>query len=82
MALTSYASPGGEVSPKDIINDLIELVTPEDGVIQARILLTARETFWAPLDDDIDIPELDVLRLKGFNNVKRIQYFKGSKRRC
>ena len=69
-------SPGSILYPKEILDNLIELVTPEDEAIQARILLTARETFWESIDDDIDTACLDVFRIKGFDNDKRKRYFR------
>ena len=68
--------PEGAMTPKAIIDELVELVTPEeDEVIQARILLTARETFWESIQDDIDTSKLDVFRLQEFSNEKRKLYF-------
>ncbi len=68
--------PEGAMSPKAIIDELVELVTPEEEeVIQARILLTARETFWESIQDDIDASRLDVFRLQEFSNQKRKLYF-------
>ena len=68
--------PEGAMSPKAIIDELVDLVTPEEGeVIQARILLTARETFWESIQDDIGLSKSNVFRLQEFSNKKRNIYF-------
>ena len=69
--------PDRALSPKSIIEDLIDLVTPDDDeeMIPARILLTARRTFWDSIKDDVDSSKIDVFRIKGFDNAKRKEYF-------
>lgn len=53
------------------LDELVELVTPEeDEVIQARILLIARETSWESIQDDIDTSKLDMFRLQEFSKKR------------
>ena len=62
-------------SPQDIIDELTNLITPEDDILQARLLLTARETFWKSIEDEIDQSKVDLFYLKGFDNEQRKRYF-------
>ena len=61
--------------PRDIILELIQLLTPEDEVCQAKILLTTRETYWDTVSDELDLEQIEVFRLKGFDNEQRKRYF-------
>ena len=69
--------PDGAMSPKVIIDELVELAAPKDQEAnsQARILLTARETFWESIQDDIDTSRLEVFRLREFSVKKQKMYF-------
>jgi hypothetical protein len=49
----------------------------EDETIQSRIIITSRHTFWESIKDNIDIKNLEVFKLKGFDNDKRKRYFQG-----
>ena len=70
--------PEGAMSPKVIIDELVELAAPRDEETdsRARILFTARETFWESIRDDIDTSKLKVFRLQEFSTKKQQAYFK------
>ena len=61
--------------PKDVIGELIQLLTPEDEDGHARILLTARETYWSSVKDEIDLSRIELFKLNGFDNDQRKRYF-------
>lgn len=71
--------PESALNPKRIINELIELVTPEeehqDEILSARILLTARKTFWESIKADIDTSKLEIFEIEAFSKNKRKRYF-------
>jgi hypothetical protein len=69
-------TPNAIMNPKDVIANLMELVTPEDEEVRARILVTSRRTYWESVKDDIDTSDLETIRLKGFDNEQRKSYFK------
>ena len=68
-------APGAHFKARDLVSDLLQMVTPEDEVQQARIILTTRQTYWDSVVDDIDTSKLEVFRLKGFDNDQRKRYF-------
>lgn len=68
-------TPSAVLSPKDVISSLMELVTPEDEEVRARIIVTSRRTYWDSVKDDIDTSALETFRLKGFDNKQRKRYF-------
>ena len=68
-------APGSQLKPCDVINELLQMVTPEDEVRQARIILTTRQTYWNSVADELDLSKLEVFRLKGFDNEQRKRYF-------
>ena len=68
--------PEPEFSPENIINHLTTLTTPDiTRRPQARILLTARKTFWESIKDEVDTSNLEVFEIEGFSNQKRNKYF-------
>lgn len=70
------SSPSVYHKPHEIIEELTRLVTSEDDEdIQARILLTSRETFWNSIQEEIQEIPVDRFRLKGFDNEQRKSYF-------
>lgn len=68
-------TPTAALRPRDVISNLLELVTPEDEEARARIMVTSRRTYWDSLKDSIDTTSLDTFRLKGFDNKQRKRYF-------
>ncbi len=68
-------NPSCAYKPQDVINELNDMLTSEDEIFQARILLTSRKTFWESIADDIDLGKIEVFRLKGFDNEQRKRYF-------
>lgn len=71
-------SPSAVLKPQDVIGELIQLLTPEDEVGHAKILLTARETYWETIKDEAGIDKVDkveVFKLKGFDNDQKKRYF-------
>ena len=68
-------NPASGYNPQDIIDELISVLTPEDDVFQARILLTARKTFWQSISDDVDDEKVEIFNLKPFDNEQRKKYF-------
>lgn len=68
-------APGCTFVPQDVVSSLLQMLTPEDDVQQARIVLTTRQTYWDSIVDEIDTSKLEVFRLKGFDNDKRKRYF-------
>lgn len=68
--------PEPEFSPENIVDHLTTLTTPDiKRNPQARILLTARKTFWESIKGTIDTSKLEVFEIKGFSNDKRNKYF-------
>lgn len=67
--------PNGRFRPKDIIVELQKLTLPEDGAMQARVLLTCRKTFWESISEEVADENLTVLQLRGFDNEQRKRYF-------
>lgn len=61
--------------PQDVIAELLQLLTPEDEVGHAKILLTARETYWDTVKEEIDQDKVEVFRLKGFDNEQKKRFF-------
>lgn len=68
-------TPTAALRPRDVIANLLELVTPEDEEVRARIMVTSRRTYWDSVKDGIDTSLLDTFRLKGFDNKQRKRYF-------
>ncbi|MGH8593127.1 MAG: NACHT domain-containing protein [Gammaproteobacteria bacterium] len=68
-------APGSRFQPRDVLADLLHMVTPEDELQQARMILTTRQTYWDSVADEIDTSKLEVFRLKGFDNEQRKRYF-------
>lgn len=68
-------APGSHFLPRDVVNDLLQMITPEDDVHQARIILTSRQTYWNSIADDVDTSKLELFRLKGFDNDQKKRYF-------
>lgn len=68
-------NPSCAYRPQDVLNELLNMLTPEDDVVQARILLTTRETFWDSIKEEINTDKLEIFRLKGFDNDQRKRYF-------
>lgn len=64
-------------TPKEIIDELNGMVSTGDGSYNARILITARETFWSSISDEVDEDIIDVFHLRGFDNAQRKKFFKG-----
>lgn len=69
-------NPSADYGPEDLINQLSEMLEPEDDVIQARILLTTRETFWQTFSDRIHREHVCVFNLQGFSNQQEHEYFR------
>lgn len=69
-------NPFSNYKPKDVINELIQLVTPEDEAARARILLTARGTYWETIKEEIDLEKVEIFRLRAFDNEQRKEYFR------
>lgn len=67
--------PSADYGPEDLINQLSEMLEPEDDLIQARILLTTRETFWEMFSDRIHREHVSVFSLQGFSNQQEHDYF-------
>jgi hypothetical protein len=72
------SSPYCDFSPKEILRDLVTLCEDEES--NARILLTARDTFWAGFSEEIEKDEslsrrVEIFSLKAFNNVQRKEFF-------
>ena len=67
--------PNWAFYPKDVITGLSDYLNLEDGLGQAKILLTARRTYWDSISEGIDARKLDIFRLKGFDNEQRKRYF-------
>ena len=68
-------NPSCAYQPQDVLNELQDMLTSEDDIVHARILLTSRETFWDSISDEIDTDKIEVFRLKGFDNDQIKQYF-------
>ncbi len=71
LCVNSYAVS----RPKEIIDELITLLSPEDEPVQAKIVLTARSTFWESLADEIELKDIETFYLRGFDNDQRKSYF-------
>lgn len=71
-------APGSPYSPKTLIDELVQLVSSNDlnDSRKVRILLTARETYWNAISEDIDSTSIEVFHLRGFDNEQRKQYFR------
>ncbi|MBA7670087.1 hypothetical protein ES703_78230 [subsurface metagenome] len=70
------ANPTGGYRPKDVIDELQSMLTTEDETLNARILLTARTTFWSSVCDEVDTKAIEIFHLNGFDNKQRKRYFK------
>jgi hypothetical protein len=71
------SSPSVYQKPREIIEELQQLVASEDeDGVKSRILLTARETFWTSIRDDISNIPIQEFKLRGFDNDRRIEYFR------
>ena len=63
--------------PRGIINDLLSYVEGDDENKPARILLTARETYWDSVAGNIEESErLETYRLLGFSSGQKKEYFR------
>ncbi len=74
LCVNSYSTS----RPQEIIRELKQLLSPEDGPVQAKVVLTARKTFWDAVTDDIepkDIEDIEVFNLRGFDQAQRKSYF-------
>jgi len=70
------ANPSGGYRPKDIIDELQSMLESEDEALNARILLTARKTFWSSVCDEVNTGTIEIFHLNGFDNKQRKKYFK------
>ncbi|MDK9718013.1 MAG: NACHT domain-containing protein [Trichlorobacter sp.] len=64
-----------DFGPQDIIDSLVDVAIEDDGIGQARILLTSRETYWETVKDGINKEQIEVYKLKGFDQEQRKKYF-------
>jgi len=68
-------SPACAYRPGEVIAELSDMLTPEDELGQARVLLTTRETYWNSISDEMELDKLELFRLRGFDNEQRKHYF-------
>lgn len=67
--------PGSTVSPKQILEELAELSKIEDEGFQSRILVTTRESYWQSIQTEVDSSQLEIFKIRGFDNEKKKTYF-------
>lgn len=77
-------SPSCGYKAQDIIDKLIELIATDEEYPQAKIMLTSRKTYLNSIIDEIQTDNLNIVRLKGFDNEQRKKYFnlRLSEKRC
>lgn len=68
-------NPASPYSPKALISELYELLTPEDVSCEAKVLLTTRATYWSSIVEEIDLSKISVFRLREFDNEQKKIYF-------
>lgn len=61
--------------PSELINELLDQLGSEDESASTRILLTTRETYWETFQDNLDRSRIEQVRLLGFSNDQRRNYF-------
>lgn len=59
-------------SPKDLIDELVSMV----GDVDAKILITTRETFWDLSAEGVNQNKIERFKLLGFDTEQRRSYFK------
>lgn len=63
--------PNSNYSPTGLITELLELM----GDAGARILITARETFWTKYSVGVPTERIEQINLQGFSNDQRKRFF-------
>lgn len=67
--------PGSMITPKQILEELTELSKIEEDGLQSRIIITTRESYWQSISTEIDTSQLEILKIRGFDNDKKKTYF-------
>lgn len=67
--------PGSTITPKQILEELTELSKIEEDGFQSRIIVTTRESYWQSISTEIDTSQLEILKIRGFDNEKKKSYF-------
>ncbi|MFZ2124558.1 MAG: NACHT domain-containing protein [Rhodoferax sp.] len=67
--------PGSTITPKQILEELTELSKIEEDGFQSRIIITTRESYWQSISTEIDTTQLEIFKLRGFDNEKKKSYF-------
>lgn len=67
--------PGSTITPKQILEELTELSKIEEDGFQSRIIITTRESYWQSITTELDTTQLEIFKLRGFDNEKKKHYF-------
>jgi hypothetical protein len=79
-------NPQSSYTPDSLIEVFLELLgitrgdSTEEGAsgepVNARILLTTRETYWKDIESKVDLNNIQLFKLRGFSNEQKSLFFK------